>query len=114
MLRWVRKGGDISPGVDFCGTPEQNNNPPLSKLSLIDILLNNHFFIRLLLKALILVKFNLSFFFNITDNFTKNNLCAIITSTSIIILNIAPLVSSALVDLDNIPNNSMYFDGIIF
>ena len=114
MLRWVRKGGDISPGVDFWGTPERNNNPPPSKLSLIDILLNDHLSIRLLLKALTLVKFNLSPSSSMTGDLTKDNLRAIATPTSTIALSVAPLVSSAPVDLDNIPDNGTYFDGINF
>jgi len=45
---------------------------------------------------------------------TKDNLRVIATPNSTITLNITPLVSSALVESDKIPNNSTYYVGIYF
>ncbi len=49
-----------------------------------------------------------------TSDLTEDNLRAIATPASTVALSVAPLVSFTPVNLDNIPNNSMYFDGIDF
>ena len=45
---------------------------------------------------------------------TEDNLRAIITPASIIAFSVAPSVSSAPVESDEIPDNSTYYSGICF
>ena len=59
-------------------------------------------------------EFNLSPFNNMTSDLTEANLCAIATPTSTIALSVAPLVSSAFPESDDIPDDGTYYSGIDF